>query len=436
LNATTLNQDLPHFDPQRRAWGILLLSFAAFCTICVISGVALVYYLFQSTVPLDALMRVGRGTGAVSGQAVRMEKFLSAGDVLTTDAQSQVSVFFDEGSSHDHLVTSITLHASTSLNVRRALRPRFDWATVAYGIDIQDFEGELDVLVPADLGRDFRLTLRTKQGDLIDLSASGEYSISASDSQMQIINHSGMASLIPLGASTGRLIPAGKAGQLVFGSPEQGVVVTDSPVDLLGDVGFANVSNTLAPESDSAASWACQNTQSEPQGQFLAETKDGRVALRLVRGDSATTNAETRCLRYFGQDGIDVSAYDQLELRVSFEIVYQSLSVCGVEASECPLMLRLDYADEYGARRIWFHGFYYNVQSELAYPFQCNSCAQEHEIVNEKAWYTYESGNLFSLIPPDKRPKSIINVQFYASGHQYDVYIGEIAMLARGASLQ
>jgi hypothetical protein len=44
-------------------------------------------------------------------------------------------------------------------------------------------------------------------------------------------------------------------------------------------------------------------------------------------------------------------------------------------------------------------------------------------------WYTYDSGNWFNLLPPGKRPVAISNVQFYASGHQYDVYVGEVALL-------
>ncbi len=55
---------------------------------------------------------------------------------------------------------------------------------------------------------------------------------------------------------------------------------------------------------------------------------------------------------------------------------------------------------------------------------------QEHDRINEKSWFTYESGNLFALLGPSQVPRSILNVQFYASGHQYDVSLGEISLLA------
>jgi hypothetical protein len=116
-------------------------------------------------------------------------------------------------------------------------------------------------------------------------------------------------------------------------------------------------------------------------------------------------------------------------LRATFNIQYQSLAVCGQKGSECPLMLQIDYRDENGVGQRWFHGFYAAENEQLNYPLSCDSCASEHEHVNEKVWYTYDSGNLFNLFPPGKRPVAISNVQFYASGHQYDVYVGEVALL-------
>src|SRR5262249_15612435 len=111
------------------------------------------------------------------------------------------------------------------------------------------------------------------------------------------------------------------------------------------------------------------------------------------------------------------------------KIGYQSLNACGVDGSECPMMLQIDYSDANGVGHHWIHGFYSLVQPQLNYPLQCNSCAQEHEHIYANAWYTYDTDNFFNLFPPDTRPVSIANVQFYASGHQYDVYVGEVALL-------
>src|SRR5262249_38718521 len=106
---------------------------------------------------------------------------------------------------------------------------------------------------------------------------------------------------------------------------------------------------------------------------------------------------------------------------------------CGFQGSECPLMVRLNYIDNSstdGELRNWIHGFYTRLDSQLGYPTRCNSCSLEHESVYSKSWYTYDSGNLLSQIPTDQEPRLLNNIQFYASGHRYDVYVSDVALLA------
>ena len=99
-------------------------------------------------------------------------------------------------------------------------------------------------------------------------------------------------------------------------------------------------------------------------------------------------------------------------------------------------MLRIDYIDQNGQARKWYHGFYAMNDMQLAYPLQCNSCAQAHEFINPRSWYSYDSGNLFTLFPPDERPSKILAVWFYASGHQYDVQLSEVALVGSRVSAE
>src|SRR5262249_386560 len=157
----------PRIDPQRRAWGILWLSFAAFCAICIVTSLGILYFLFQSQISLDTVLSVGTGTGIVSGQAVPNQSTLSNGAVLHTDHQTQVTVFFRDSLEQDRLIASVTVGGDTTLTTWRMTRPRFEWSTGEYGIELHDLAGSLDVFVPNNLGRDFRLSVTTKQGDLI-----------------------------------------------------------------------------------------------------------------------------------------------------------------------------------------------------------------------------------------------------------------------------
>ena len=92
-------------------------------------------------------------------------------------------------------------------------------------------------------------------------------------------------------------------------------------------------------------------------------------------------------------------------------------------------MLRMEYVPMNGGVDWWIHGFFTRILAGYDNPIRCDTCTQDHEIVNEGVWYTYESGNLLSLIPEEQRPRSILNFRFYASGHEWDIYVSEMALL-------
>ncbi len=419
-------------DPQRRAWGILLLSFAAFCMICVIFGIGVIYFLFQSQIPLNSTLRVGRGTGVVSGQAVVSgEPVLSNNEVLRTDPQSQISLFFRDSLENDRLIAAVTLRGDTSLMTWQMTRPRFEWSTGEYAIELRGLTGKMDVFVPDNLGRDIRVTVQTKQGDFAYLDGSGQYTLTVSSSQTQVFNRSGIAILIPNGTKTGHSVPVNGQGVIVYDTNPAEVVITDAPVNFLANSTFQEVFTPADSSSPQVVDWACNTKQDDlPRGSFQPEVVDGRSVMQLFRDSGATSHGETRCSRFFGQYGQDVTGYNYLALRATFKIGYQSLNACGQDGSECPMMLQIDYSDAAGVGHRWIHGFYSLLQPQLNYPLQCISCAQEHENIYANTWYTYDTDNLFNLLPPDSRPTSIANVQFYASGHEYDVYVGEVALLA------
>ncbi|MBI5669783.1 MAG: hypothetical protein HZC41_17435 [Chloroflexi bacterium] len=422
----------PRVNPQRLAWGVLLLSFAIFCFLCLATGLGVYYFLFQSSIPLEVVARVGQGSIGINGQFEASERALQNSVDVSAGGQSQATVFFFDPNQNRRLIATMTVKGSTGFTLRRAIRPRFNWSGNNYEIEVENFTGDVDVFVDRNLERNFRLVINVPPGIRIDLGGSGQYTVSARGSQTRVYNQDGQAVIIPADPNNGRDIPAGSQG-IVFAAQPTIVALGPAFVNLLQNSTFQD---TIDVPSDSGdlqpvtTVWRCTNQQdSPPRGSYRTERKDGRVVLRFVRADNATSHGETRCLSYFDQNGRDVSSYDFLEVRASFNINYQSLPACGREGSECPLMLQVDYIDQNGRPQTWYHGFYYLPQQE-GFPLSCSSCRQEHDRINEKSWYTYESGNLFALLGPSQIPKAILNVQFYASGHQYDVSVGEVSLLA------
>ena len=77
----------------------------------------------------------------------------------------------------------------------------------------------------------------------------------------------------------------------------------------------------------------------------------------------------------------------------------------------------------------WIHGLYARDDQDTTYPFRCSSCIDNHTRIRDNVWYTYTSDNLLTIFT-DRRPTVITDIEFSAEGHQYDVYVDEISLLA------
>jgi hypothetical protein len=428
------------FNPQDRAWGILWLSFAVFCLVCLAAGVSVTYFLFQSTVPLDAGLYMGRGTASVSNTAATSGEYqLSDGNSIDIVFPSQGTIFFRDGSSADRLIATVTIRGDTRFTVQNTDRPRFDWGTGGYRVTLSSFRGEVDVFVVEGLSRPLELNVITERGDRAQISESGQYTLVTSPNQVRLLTSAGAAVLKPALLDFGTAVPPNNRGTIVYGEETARVDLSPAYINLVTNSTFQDLLQIGDGDqvADVAPGWGCYNGPNDvPQGQFSTEPKDGRYVMRFFRDDGAEAQGSTGCIANWGRTvgGIDVSDYSYLAIRASFFVDYQSVSLCGQQASECPVMVQIQYVDQEGDLRRWTHGFYYLLDPNYSYPLQCDTCTQEHERINEKAWFTYDSGNLLTLFPPQDVPVSIVNAHVYASGHQYDVYIGEMALLAGQAS--
>ncbi len=434
--AATITQETKSIATGKRmirtAWVILFLSFLLLCssTLAVTGGVY--YFFFQSTVAMQTTVQVSRGTAGLiaadfSEQIIRDEpRFLQTFPyTVSTDAQSQAVLtlqMVDDGEAPP-ILTMITLHNSSSITMQRAFRPRYEWSNGYYLAELGDLQGDVSVFVSQAADRPFRLEFRTRDGVRILIDDPGQYNIERSDTRTRLTTLEGRAVLVSPSAEASKLVTPGNAGVYIQDRPEP--ILVQSPRNLLEHGLFA---------FEGTVRWGCANDyDSLPAGEFSTDMWQGRAALRLVRGDDATSHGQTGCWQELGDDGIPVDEFTYLELQTSFLINFQSLSDCGVDGSECPMMLRVDYVDVNGIEREWIHGFYYRDDPNPAYasyPPRCTSCLQDHDQINEKAWYSYSTGNFFSLLPPDMRPAVINRVMLYASGHQYDVFVGEMLLLA------
>ncbi len=208
--------------------------------------------------------------------------------------------------------------------------------------------------------------------------------------------------------------PASKSSDGVA-SPEAGISLLDNP----------------SFDEDLNVGWLAYN-ELEPPGQAANALFDGQTTVVIDRSQThwpgvSLGHAETGLVQRLD---LDVQDYSFLELRAAFYIEEQSLARCGMAGSECPLMLRVQFIDAQGESWIFFQGFYAYDSPELLWPHKCPVCRGSHQQVSLNSWFTYESGNFFTLFPEERRPARIVELSFYASGHAYKVYVSEVNLTA------
>ena len=428
--------------PERMAWVALLVAFALFCIMTVSSILGVYYFLFESTISVSVTLRVAQGTVGITGsdliEAVEREQedLTSSVTSISTDSQSQATIQFweqptDEEDPKPSLMASATLQRNTFVTFNRATSPRFEWGSQPYDIQLSKLSGQLEILIVGAQENDIFFRILTEHGLVIHLNRNGRYSIHATDDEVSLLNLGGEAIIFFEDEFTNnRLVPDGQ--EVVVRMGNRTIELAPSVENVLKNSDYS-LQPVTVDENEQAImppGWGCRVSQNNsPRGTFTIEEFDGRRVVRLRRLDNATSNGEVGCVQPFGMDGLDVTAYESVRVVSTFLLNYQSLSKCGIAGSECPLMLMVTYDDQFGITRRWFRGFYYDELLSADYPTRCASCLQDHQNINEKVWYTFESDNLFNLLDEERRPTRIRSIEFYASGHQFDTMVSEMMIL-------
>ena len=426
--------------PDRIAWLVMLGAFGLFCSVTLSSVFGVYHYLFRSTVAMSAVLQVATGTvGIVPGAdptvvAEREKRELTNSVTgISTDSLSQATILIRQRSAQaesETLLAAVTLQGDTQVTFNSANRPRFEWSPNPQVVQLSGLKGELDVLVTGVGDRSFLMNiysadLNSDKGVNVEIRSNGRYRLAATEDEVRVQNLSGQAlAYFRDDASRRALVASGQ--ELVARIGARNMATRSATVNSLKNGSFSLLGDNRA--LNALADWRCSITQQQPPpGEFSLVRFDGRVGMRLSRFNNAQSNGEVRCTQTFEGDGLSVSEFDSLRVLTTFRTNYQSLSVCGSAASECPLMLQVSYVDERAwATQHWYRGFYYAAADARK---RCDTCIEDHVDINQGVWYTFDSDNLFNLIADDSRPERIKSVSFYASGHQFDTIVSEMILL-------
>ena len=433
----TTNENAIGIPMGRITWGVLVTAFVVFCMICLASTIGLYGFIFRSTVPMSATLQISRGTALVTNADVtergyRAETTLPTRPVvINNSAQTQSVLVFGSADPERGPLALLTLQDNSEIRLLSAEHPRFSWSVLRSEIILDSFDGELDIFV-FDRGNELSdIRIIDVAGNRVDILDTGRYVISSVNNRMYVDTRAGNAIIFATDDRSAVSVTSGQQYR-VGGDLNNPSRVTTYRENLIDKGLFAFIQPSVVDEAQYLPyPWGCEVRQDNlPTSTYTMDYWEGRRAVRYTRGNGAESHGETNCSQSFGPDGASLQGYSFLEIETTVLINYQSLSKCGQEGSECPLMLRLRFETEDGGTFEWIQGLYYADDPSRDYPNQCSGCLQANFQMNQKVWYTYRSDNLIATLSAAGYPPltSIKDIKFYASGHDYDVFVSELGL--------
>jgi len=423
--------------PQVVAWSVLLTGLLTFCLLAAGTGYGLYYFLFKSSVPLSVRLVVSRGsvklqTLDASNPLVDTSWKIEPHTTIDIRDDSQAILYFDDPYSKKN-VTAITLTKGTRLRVQQATRPRFEFSGHPYQVNLDNADGQL-IITATPENRAYLANIYSGMGvaQLLDdgrYTVSTEYYPETDLRRLNLFNQGGAAKLYKLNNFNDWKEPyPNSIAHIANGEFE---LNSESPLKILAEGRF--VSDEPVKPGDVPQGWKCQNSADprEPLGETKrdASAVGAPYAMRFTRigPEPRIKNGRSSC--FLQNLAVDTSGYSSFRLHVRLNIQYQDLTLCGVKASECPIMLEVRY-DILGVseNHRWNHGFY--LTSDASKPSSCATCRQDHEKINPNVWYFYDSGDLRPQFDdPGGAALIIREIVVYASGHQYDALVSEVTLL-------
>lgn len=389
-------------DPQKVAWAILLASFFAFCTLAASIPLTIRWWIITATTSHDATLEVISGTvlvrvrGMPPDVGVTSQREIPEGSVIRTDANSKALLtFFDD--------SRVTIFPGSEVRLIKVRSPSFALSPRSNEIALEQNAGRIRVgpALPTSRLTDWRVSTPHSQ---ISLSE-GSYSVMVSNEASEIAVRRGEATVEAEGQTT--ILPPGKRVVVALG---------EGPSDLLPAAHNLIINGDFSRGLSGWRTYPTQGQEGVEGGEAELTTLEGREVLRLYRRGEEGVHTEAGVIQEVDQD---VSDYLSLQLRLDVRVNSHSLGGGGYLSSEYPVIVRIDYEDEYGSAAHWYHGFYcQNAQ---------NNPTLNGEGIRCGVWYPYEESNLLEILEPS--PFYVRSVQIYASGWNYESLVAEIGVL-------
>ncbi len=414
------------FSRHRLAWIILFTGFFTCILLTVTVPLATSAFLQSAVQPLDITVQANQGTVGINlangpRQAVLVgeppQAVEGAATIQTdTTASALLEVVPPDG---DEALVVVQIASNSTVRLAEASAPRFSRSGQPYRLTLELESGRVRVDLPAFDTRPAELRLSTPQG-VVEALVPGRYVLEVNGDVTQVtIQSQGQATVSAEGATLD--LGPGQRAELPAGEAPRGPL--DPARDLIRNGDFSE-------GLDNWASFAWQvELADQPRGETRVTALGGDPVLRFVR--EGVGHADGRIAQSINQD---VSGYDSLRLSATLRILNQSLGVCGIQGSECPLFIIVNYIDESGVSRVWQHGFFAQgeVDDNLT-PGGCISCAviqRPHDRVPLGQFTFYDVDLIQETASQGYLPPRLIeSVTLVGSGHSFATEVSDVALI-------
>jgi hypothetical protein len=386
---------------ERRAWLILWLAFATFCSLAFAVGKFAIEYVSTAEVDQGARVTASRGlvfvnpAGSTDRIVLGNRTELGVGTLVSIDRSSVAAAelqLFDE--------SKVTILGGASVELTRMEVGRF---INQHALQLSQMSGPIryvtvgpiDIVVP---------------NGQVQLAPHGDYTVWLDGETTRVLVYSGEARLTASGATVS--VPDGKLAEI--DANQQVHAAVDRRTPLLANSSFAQ-------HDQSWEAWDKPNSALDNNGvRSWVSGPDGTgVALRVLRESRKSEHGETGLVQQLNRD---VSGFRHLWLTATVRVDYADLSGGGTLGSEYPMMLSLTYEGPVAdSRPTWAAGFYYSNQDDRPVPEYLGNLWPQGE------WRTYTVDLMDTEI--SRLPYRLLEFAVMGQGHSFDARVANLSLV-------
>ena len=420
-------EDKNKIERQRLAWMILLGSFFVCMVISIavpVTANVLVQNLPQS---LAVFVQANQGTVGIDDTAGNRRALLAGEGGLLVESGERVltgstasAIIAVNPPNQEQLLARLQVYSNTDIILLEADTPRFAVSDNTHRLVLEVDNGRIRLTVPEFGERQSEIIIVTPQSD-ITIQAAGQYTIIVNNEETQATVQTGKLLITAVESEASLMLAENERGVVPTGEGPIGPLETERNLIFNGD--FSQELNrwTVFP-------WNVERAD-QPAGQVRALAVGDEPRLNISR--QGVGHADVLVRQSVNQD---VNEVESLRLLLTFRILNQSLEVCGIAGSECPLFVRVNYVDGSNFSNTWQYGFYALGEPTQDRPDGCTTCAMvqdTHERVQLGQEYFYDV-DLSAEISRQGRipPRFIESIILVSSGHNFEVEVVDVALLA------